>query len=129
MKIMRRLFIVLGLCSTLMFSQGAFAAGYLFQDACSVPNTSSADQSATCTASPEQIQGQSGILAKVTKLIAIIAGISAVIMVIISGLFFVTAAGDPSKVTSARNSLIGAVVGLIIVLTATGILKFVLTKV
>jgi len=39
---------------------------------------------------------------------------SVVIMIIVSGIMFVLAAGDPSKISTARKTLIYAVVGLVI---------------
>ncbi|TAH36615.1 hypothetical protein EYC59_00360 [Candidatus Saccharibacteria bacterium] len=74
----------------------------------------------------DPISGTNGILRKVTNLIALIAGVVAVILVIISGFQFITSGGDSSKVASARSALVGAIIGVAIVLSAQAILVFVL---
>lgn len=70
-----------------------------------------------------------------TNLIAIIAGIGAVIVIIVSGLMFVTAggatpgqrAGDPNAVKKARAALFGAVIGLAVIALAWTIVTFATT--
>lgn len=67
-------------------------------------------------------------LKTVVELLSIVAGVAAVIMVIISGIKFITAQGDPSGISSARSSLLYALVGLVIVAAAQAIVHFVLGK-
>lgn len=50
-----------------------------------------------------------------------IAGVIAVIAVIVTGLMFVTSTGDPAKVARARNALIAAILGTLIISLAYGI--------
>lgn len=61
------------------------------------------------------------------NLIAIVAGIGAVIIIIISGFKYVTAGGgdSPTKSKEAQSTLTGAVIGLIIVALAWAIVNFV----
>ena len=61
------------------------------------------------------------------EFISIAAGVIAVIMIIVSGLKYVTASGDPTNVNSAKNTLIYAIVGLVIVVLAQIIVRFVLS--
>jgi hypothetical protein len=61
--------------------------------------------------------------------VAIIAGISAVIMIILSGFRYVTSGGDTQKIASAKNTLIGAIVGLVIIVVARGIIVLVLKSI
>jgi hypothetical protein len=60
--------------------------------------------------------------------LSLVAGVAAVIMIIIAGLKMITAQGDASAVASARNTLIYALVGLVIVALAQVIVHFVLSK-
>ena len=53
-------------------------------------------------------------------------GIIAVIVIIISGFFYVTAANNASQVTRAKNALLSAVIGLIIVILAFSITDIVM---
>lgn len=47
----------------------------------------------------------------------------AVIMIIIAGYFFVIAAGDPKKITTAKQIILYTLIGLLIILCATGLIK------
>lgn len=63
------------------------------------------------------------------NLVSIIVGVIAVIMIIIGGIRFVLSNGDSAKVTTARNTIIYALIGLILVAFAQVIVKFVLSRV
>ena len=54
------------------------------------------------------------------------AGVIAIIVIIVSGYSFATAVYDPAKVEKARNSILYAVVGLIIVVSAFVVTQFVM---
>ncbi|NCU38956.1 hypothetical protein EOL96_07990 [Candidatus Saccharibacteria bacterium] len=57
------------------------------------------------------------------------AGIVAVLVIVIAGYIFVLSKGDQQQVTKARNAIIGAAVGLIVVLFAFAITRFILGNV
>lgn len=65
------------------------------------------------------------LLANALNLTYFIAGIVAVIVIIISGMSYATSNGDPAKITKAKNMIMYAVVGLIIILVAFTITGFV----
>lgn len=69
------------------------------------------------------------LLDNIVNLISIIVGIVAVIMIIYGGFRYITSGGDSSKLTDARNTIIYAIVGLIIVAFAQLIVKFVLARI
>lgn len=111
----------------LLSFQGVASAG-LFDGA-----KDEACKGATVTASGDCEAGTAaGGIEKTIKdiinLISIIVGIVAVIMLIINGFRLVTSGGDSNTVSSARSGIIYALVGLIIVVLAQVIVKFVLTK-
>lgn len=58
-----------------------------------------------------------------------VAGTVVVAMIIYAGITMATSAGDAAKVKKAKSMLIGAVVGLIIVLLAAAITNFVISAV
>lgn len=68
-------------------------------------------------------------IASIINILSFVAGFAAVIMIIISGLKFITAQGDASGVASARSALIYAIVGLVVVALAQFIVHFVLGRV
>jgi hypothetical protein len=53
-----------------------------------------------------------------------IIGALALLMIVVSGLRYVLSAGDPQKTAQARNGIIYALVGLVIAITAEGIVHF-----
>jgi hypothetical protein len=72
--------------------------------------------------------GVSNIIKTAVGILSIIAGIVAVIMVIISGFRYMTSAGDSGKIASAKNTLIYALVGLAIAALAQFLVHFVITQ-
>lgn len=64
----------------------------------------------------------------VINILSYVVGIIAVIMLIIGGIKFVTSQGDSSSTNSARNTVIYAVVGIIVVVLAQAIVRFVITR-
>ncbi len=83
------------------------------------------------------VSGPKGIINTAANIIALIAGIGAVIVIIISGFYFVTAGGtapgqrsaDPNRLKTAKSALSGAIVGLIIVSLAWAIVRFITDRV
>lgn len=53
------------------------------------------------------------------------AGVIALLMIIFSGFKFMTSSADPKKVEGARGTLVWAIIGLILILFAFGILNFI----
>ena len=65
----------------------------------------------------------------VVNIILWIVGILSVIMLVWGGIKYTTSAGDSNKVTSAKNTIIYAVIGLIIAILAYAIVNFVIEKI
>ncbi len=57
-----------------------------------------------------------------------IAGVIAVIVIILSGYTFATAVYDPAKITQAKNAILYASVGLVVVIMAFVITQFILRR-
>ncbi|MCX6720111.1 MAG: TrbC/VirB2 family protein [Candidatus Staskawiczbacteria bacterium] len=51
------------------------------------------------------------------------------IMIIVAGIFYLTSAGSPQKMETAKKTLIYAIVGLAIALSATAIIEVVKTSI
>lgn len=62
------------------------------------------------------------------NLLSIIAGVIAVLMIIVAGFKYVTAQGDATELSNAKKSLIYALVGLVVVALSQAIVKFVLAR-
>lgn len=63
------------------------------------------------------------------NIFSIIVGIVAVVMIIIGGLKYITSGGESANTASAKNTILFAVVGLVVVALAQIIVRFVLSKV
>jgi tellurite resistance protein TehA-like permease len=68
------------------------------------------------------------VLEVVLNILSFIAGVIAIIMLIIAGLKYITSQGDAGKAASARNTIIYALVGAVIVVFAQIIVRFVIDK-
>ena len=91
-----------------------YAGTDVFEEAC---RNGSAGNSAVCddvsTANP--VARKNGVLFRVVRIVSIIAGIAAVIMMMVGGFMYITSNGDAGKATTGRNTIIYAVVGLLII--------------
>ena len=72
--------------------------------------------------------GTGGIFTTIVNILLYIIGAVAVIMLIIGGIRYVTSGGDSSAVTAAKNTILYAIIGIIIALLAYAIVNFVLTS-
>jgi hypothetical protein len=69
------------------------------------------------------------IIKQVINIISVIVGVVAVIMIIIGGFRYITSGGDSGAVGNAKNTIIYALVGLVIVFFAQIIVRFVLGRI
>ena len=65
-------------------------------------------------------------LAGVTNAVFAWSGIICVVVIVVAGIMYVLSAGDPGKVGRAKQAITYAVVGLIIIASAFGIVRFIL---
>ncbi len=63
--------------------------------------------------------------AGVLNLVYGVAAITAVIVIIIAGYFYVTSSGDTTKTKRAKDAILGAVIGLVVIVMAFAITEFV----
>jgi hypothetical protein len=72
--------------------------------------------------------GITNILSTAVNILGIVAGIAAVIMIIVSGFRYITSGGESGKVSAAKNALIYALIGLVIVAFSQFLVHFVLSE-
>ena len=84
-------------------------------------------EAARCDGCPADLFGDTGAFKQVTNTILYIVGIIAVIMLIIGGIKYVVSGGDSKKVTDAKNTILYAIIGLIIAFLAYAIVNFVIS--
>jgi len=69
------------------------------------------------------------IIRTVINMFSLVVGVVSVIMIIIGGLKYITSGGDSGNVSGAKNTILYAVIGIVIVALAQFIVRFVLTKI
>jgi len=69
------------------------------------------------------------IVVLIINIFSIVVGIVAVIMIIVGGFKYITSGGDSGNITSAKNTIIYALIGLVVVALAQFLVQFVLNKV
>ncbi len=69
------------------------------------------------------------VINTVINILSAFVGIVAVIMIVFAGFRYVTSGGDSSKVTSAKNTLIYAIVGIVVAGVSQLIVRYVVTKI
>lgn len=78
----------------------------------------------------ESSDGSFGFLAqRIINIFSLVVGVVSVIMIIVGGFRYIISGGDSSSVQGAKNTILYAIVGLIIVVFAQVIIRFVLTNV
>lgn len=83
-------------------------------------------EAARGTDQPTQLFGDGGIFQQITNIMLFIIGVLSVIMLIIGGLRYVISGGNKDAVTSAKNTILYAIVGLVVALLAYAAIAFVL---
>lgn len=116
--------LVLGLVASfgLLPAATVSAAPDVFTDACS----GAAADSPICK-DRDKDKAPSFVKTLVNVLLYVLGAVS-VVVIIFAGIFYTTSIGDAALVTKAKNTLLYAVVGLIVALGAFAIVNFVLEK-
>jgi len=98
---------------------------------CDVVSGSIAD-GAACSANDEQeatsLFGDGSIFERVANTLLFLVGAISVIMLIIGGIRYVVSAGDQNAVTGAKNTILYAIVGIVIAFLAFAAVNFVTTQ-
>lgn len=86
------------------------------------------DQSMPTNAPTQLFGGGTSIFQTVANLLIFIVGAVAVIMLIIGGLRYVLSGGDEKGVVSAKNTILYAIIGVIVAILAFAAVNFVVTQ-
>lgn len=110
--------LMVGLVAPLAVAQPALAAP------CSNPKDCATKGSQKATSGDKNARVDNSIKDIVNVLLYVI-GIVAVIMIVIGGLRYVLSGGDASSVSAAKNTILYAVIGLVVAILAYAIVNFV----
>lgn len=136
MKILSRLLLTgLLLLAIVVPATSAYAETNVLDPACAGFSASDPEAPTICkdnqtkqSTTDNSIYGKNGIIGKVVQLLAILIGIVAVIMIIIGGLKYVMSSGNPESINSAKNTILYAIIGLIVAVLAQFIIVYVISK-
>lgn len=115
----------------------AFAAPPATPPATTPPTTAQSNKDSACEglalaggdcASTTTTGGVGDIVKAAINIFSILVGIVAVIMIMVGGFKYITSNGDSGSVNSAKNTILYAIIGLVIVAAAQLIVQFVLTN-
>lgn len=98
-------------------------------DACQGVGLATGDTGAKCGDAAGTTNSINKLISSIINIFSWVVGIVAVVMILVGGFRFVTSGGDSSNVASARNTIIYAIVGLVVVAMAQIIVHFVLKRV
>src|SRR5664279_1272750 len=89
----------------------------------------SVNSGASCVDTSGGVIKINDIIHTIVNILSLIVGVVAVIMIIVGGLRYITSGGESSNVSGAKNTIIYAIIGLVVVALAQFIVQFVLNKV
>jgi len=87
----------------------------------------SQDGTGNCTGGAGS-QGVTNLIRIAVNVLTMVVGVAAVIMIIIGGLKYVTSSGDSANINSAKNTILYALVGLVVVVVAQLLVRFTISK-
>lgn len=129
-KIILSLSVALAIIAPLAFAGGAYAAEGIQQNLCAGANLNvNTDCNSGGITDAQAQQRINDILHSVINLFSLVVGIVSVIMIIFGGLKYITSGGDSGNVGNAKNTILYAIIGIVIVALAQFIVRFVLTKI
>lgn len=76
-----------------------------------------------------ELFGDRGIFTTIVKILLFLIGVLSVIMLIYGGIQYTLSSGDSGKVTNAKNTILYAIVGLVVAILSYAIVSFVLTSI
>lgn len=82
-----------------------------------------------CSATKDKLFGKDSIWNNILNFFTYIVGAVSVLMIIIGGIRYTTSNGDSTQITSAKNTVLYAVIGLVLAIMANAIVNFVLTNI
>ena len=92
---------------------------------CAGANFSTSDTDCNASGAEDSVNT---IITTVINIFSLVVGFVSVIMIIVGGFKYITSGGNEGSVSGAKNTILFAIVGLVIVALAQVIVQFVLSK-
>lgn len=117
---------LLGLIATTTLSLSSHASAInVFKN----PDAAQSDAADVVSNSSNSSTSLDTVVNRVVSILFIIIGIISVLMIIVGGIRYATSNGDQSAIKSAKNTILYAVVGLVVALLAFAIVNFVVARI
>lgn len=130
MKYLARLISVCAMIFVMMFLASSTSLAFNpIDEACdgSAASSSSSVCQDNATVNPEQLVDKNeGLVNRIANIIALVGGILAVIFIMINGLTIMTSTGDSTKINKARDGLIYAAIGVVVIILSRIIIGLIL---
>ena len=99
------------------------------QDVCGRLTQAQKDESSACAnSSGDPIAGGDGIIARIVSFLSWAIGVTSVIIVIYGSIKYVTSGGDSNKVSTAKETILYALIGLVVAVLARAIISFAISR-
>lgn len=92
------------------------------------PTCGSDTGSTVCSATTDKLFGEGGFWNRILETFTFIIGAISVLMIIIGGIRYTTSNGDQGAITSAKNTILYSIIGLVVAIMSYGIVHFVITN-
>ena len=93
------------------------------------PSVKTGAECARGNGQPAQLVGDGGVFNRITSILLFIVGAVAVVMLIFGGIRYIVSGGDQANVTAAKNTILYAIIGIIVALLAYAAVSFVTTSI
>lgn len=128
-KILVSLSLVFAFALPVALPASTLAVNSVQDNVCSGANTLKIDQgSSGCSTIGNTSESLNNKISTVLNLFSVIIGLIAVVMIVVAGFKYITSGGKEEGVKSAKNTILYAIVGLVVVALAQIIVQFVLNK-
>lgn len=108
-----------------------FSAGVLVPSAtvfAANPMKEALDETKEVAGNNQELFGTNGIFNKVINAILFVLGAVSVLMLVYGGIRYTISGGDSGAVTSAKNTILYAVIGIVVAMLAYAIINFVVNR-
>lgn len=99
---------------------------YLSANASAVEGVQNGADAARGVDQPVDLFGPTGMFSTITNVLLFIIGAIAVIMIVIGGMRYVLSGGDSNQITAAKNTILYAIIGIVVAILAYAAVNFVI---
>jgi len=114
------------LAATLSIAVIAMTSLYLVPGAYAIEGVQNGANSARGEGQPLELFGNNGTFSTITNVLLFIIGAIAVIMIVIGGMRYVLSGGDSNQITAAKNTILYAIIGIVVAILAYAAVNFVI---